>query len=76
MNQETINNKNLDRFDKINERLARIEECLELIAGYFYRHCNYMQESELKIERIQGLAEEMYENRTGLDVITGEKLDE
>tara|TARA_R100000781_G_scaffold114623_2_gene85923 strand:- start:333 stop:563 length:231 start_codon:yes stop_codon:yes gene_type:complete len=76
MNQETINDKNLDRFDKINERLTRIEESLEHIAGFFYRHSNYIQESGQVIERIQGLAEEMYENRTGLDVITGEKLDE
>ena len=36
-----------------------------------------MQESDVErtIEFAQGLTEQMYEERTGLDVITGEKLD-
>ena len=76
MDQESINNKNLDRFDKINERLTKIEESLEHIAGFFYRHSNYIQESGQEIESIQRLAEEMYESRTGLDDKTGEKIDE
>ena len=76
MNQETINNKNHDRFDKINERLERIEKSLELISGFFYRHSRYIQESDQEIETIALLSEIMYEKRTGLDAITGEKIDE
>ena len=58
-------------------RLNRIEECLENVVDFFYRHKNYMQESDVErtIEFAQGLTEQMYEERTGLDVITGEKLD-
>jgi len=76
MDQESINNKNLDRFDKINERLARIEKSIELIAGFFYRHSQYIQESDQEIETIALLSEIMYEKRTGLDFKTGEKIDE
>ena len=59
------------------KRLDRIEKCLEIVVDFFYRHKNYMQESDVEqaIEFAQGLTEEMYEERTGLDVITGEKLD-
>ena len=59
------------------KRLNRIEECLEIVVDFFYRHKNYMQESDVEetIEFAQGLTEQMYEERTGLDVITGEKLD-
>ena len=59
------------------KRLERIEECLEIVVDFFYRHKNYMQESDVEetIEFAQGLTEQMYEERTGLDVITGEKLD-
>ena len=59
------------------KRLNRIEECLEIVVDFFYRHKNYMQESDVEqtIEFASGLTEQMYEERTGLDVITGEKLD-
>jgi len=59
------------------KRLDRIEECLEILADFFYKHKNYMQEFDVEqsIEFASGLTEEMYEERTGLDVITGEKLD-
>ncbi len=57
------------------KRLDRLEECLEVIVGFFYRHKNYMQQSDEDIEFATGLAENMYEDRTGLDIITGEKLD-
>ena len=59
------------------KRLERIEVCLEIVVDFFYRHKNYMQESDVEetIEFAQGLTEQMYEERTGLDVITGEKLD-
>ena len=59
------------------KRLNRIEECLEIVVDFFYRHKNYMQESDVEqtIEFASGLTEQMYEDRTGLDIITGEKLD-
>ena len=59
------------------KRLERIEVCLEIVVDFFYRHKNYMQESDVErtIEFAQGLTEQMYEERTGLDGITGEKLD-
>ena len=68
--------KNSDMTNVI-KRLDRIEKCLEIVVDFFYRHKNYMQESDVErtIEFAQGLTEQMYEERTGLDVITGEKLD-
>ena len=68
--------KNSD-MTNIVKRLDRIEKCLEIVVDFFYRHKNYMQESDVEetIEFAQGLTEQMYEERTGLDVITGEKLD-
>ena len=68
--------KNSD-MTNIVKRLDRIEKCLEIVVDFFYRHKNYMQESDVEqtIEFTSGLTEQMYEERTGLDVITGEKLD-
>jgi len=59
------------------KRLDRVEKCLEVIVDFFYRHKNYMEESDVSqsIEFASGLTEEMFEERTGLDCITGEKLD-
>ena len=69
--------KKINDMSNVIKRLDRIEECLEILADFFYKHKNYMQESyvEQSIEFAQGLTEKMYEERTGLDVITGEKLD-
>ena len=61
---------------EINKRLDRLEECLETIVGFIYDHSLYVQESNNSIEHATKLTEQMYENRTGLDVITGEKIDE
>ena len=68
--------KNSDMTNVI-KRLDRIEKCLEIVVDFFYRHKNYMQESDVEqtIEFASGLTEQMYEDRTGLDIITGEKLD-
>ena len=59
------------------KRLDRVEECLEVIVNFFYRYKNYMEESDVSqnIEFATGLTEKMFEERTGLDCITGEKLD-
>mgnify|MGYP003111366606 CR=1 FL=1 len=76
MNQETINNKNLDRFDKINKRLDRLEETIEVLVSLLNAHSEWLERVNGSIEFTKRMTEDMYEEQTGLDVITGEKLDE
>tara|TARA_R110000824_G_scaffold213650_3_gene399885 strand:- start:1890 stop:2105 length:216 start_codon:yes stop_codon:yes gene_type:complete len=63
---------------KINKRLDRLEECLNVVVDLIYSHARYLeqQEQSQRIEFAKGMTEEMYEEQTGLDVITGEKIDE
>ena len=63
---------------EINKRLDRLEECLNVVVDLIYSHAKYLEQLEQsdRIEFAKRMTEEMYEGQTGLDVITGEKLDE
>ena len=66
-----------DKIKDITRRLDRLEECFARFQHLsLYKLMQYLESSEVQsnIDLIQGMSEEMYEEQTGKDVITGEDL--